>query len=220
MTSSREVSEVLHLMKQAYATFPTPIVTQIGEVTKSPFQVLISCILSLRTKDEVTLEASKRLFAVAATPDQMVQISPDALRRLIYPVGFYKTKAKNILQICRLLLDRFNGKVPENIDRLMDFPGVGRKTAAITMVYGFGHADYIPADVHVHVIANRLGWVRTKKPEETEQELMTVVPKQYWMDLNTLFVAFGQHVCLTVSPFCSTCPVKRLCKRVGVTRSR
>lgn len=219
--SADEVLNVLSLMKSHNKDFLVPSVTEISHVTNhNPFHVLMSCLISLRTKDAVTIEASKRLFAVADTPEKLLRLPSPRLERLIYPAGFYKTKARRMKEICRILLEQHRGKVPSHLDDLMKLPGVGRKTATITLVYGFGSKDYIPADVHVHVIANRLGWVSTKRPEDTEQGLMRLVPRRYWPDLNDLFVQFGQNICVTISPRCSACKVRPYCKRVGVTRSR
>ena len=214
------VAKTLSLMKQHTKDFVVPSVSEIAEITKDPFQVLISCIISLRTKDAVTIQASKRLFAVADTVQKMTHLSEQEIARLIYPAGFYKTKAKNIKKICGLLLAEHRGKVPSAPDDLMKLPGVGRKTAAITMVYGHASKSHIPVDVHVHVIANRLGLVRTTKPEETEDALKNIIPRRYWRDINNLFVQFGQNICVTVSPYCGRCTLRPYCPRVGVTRSR
>ena len=220
MTSTKEIVTVIKTIEATCKQFQTPSVTAISEEKRNPFHVLISCILSLRTKDNVTVKASARLFALAETPEALLSLSLKQIEQAIYPVGFYKTKAKNIKDICATLLEKYDGNVPKDIDKLMELRGVGRKTATICMVYGHQSLDYIPADVHVHVIANRLGWVNTTTPEDTEQGLMRVVPKQYWRLLNDLFVKFGQNICITVSPWCSKCPVGAHCKRVGVTRSR
>jgi len=187
---------------------------------KDPFRVLISCIISLRTKDEVTREASKRLFAMAKNVHEMSKLDVKEIEKLIYPAGFYKTKAKRIKEICKVLIEKYNCKVPCNVDELMKFKGVGRKTACVTMVYGFRRVECIPIDIHCHRIPNRLGWINTKNPIETEKELMKIIPKKYWLDFNDLFVSFGQNICMPVSPYCSRCPVRDYCKRIGVKRSR
>ncbi|MEK6861696.1 MAG: endonuclease III [Nanoarchaeota archaeon] len=220
MKSEKEISKVIELVKKAVEKFENPIVTEVADLTRDPFKVLISCILSLRTKDQVTAKASKRLFELADNPYDMVKLDKRRIEKAIYPVGFYKTKAKRIKEICKKLIEEYNGKVPDTIEELLRFKGVGRKTAAITIVYGHKRADYIPVDVHVHIITNRLGWVKTKNPDDTMHELMRIVPKKYWYDLNDTFVKFGQNICVTISPFCSKCPIYEYCDRIGVTRSR
>ncbi len=192
------------------------IVKQYG---RNPFFVLISCILSLRTKDTVSLPASQRLFEVAKTPKSMLSLPLAQIEKLIYPSGFYRQKAKQILQICHDLLEKYDGKVPSTEQELLTFKGVGRKTANLVLGEGFG----IPAicvDTHVHRISNRLGLVKTKTPEETERALQKLLPKKYWVEYNTLLVIWGQNICVPISPFCSKCPIFDLCERVGVTRSR
>ena len=176
--------------------------------------------MSLRTKDDVTAKASLRLLKGNRTPEKVLKLSVKKIEKLIYPVGFYRTKARRIKEISKVLIDKYKSKVPKDFDELMKLKGVGKKTAAITMVYGHQKADFIPVDVHVHVIANRLNWVKTKTPDETMDDLMKVVPKRYWYDLNDLFVQFGQNVCVTISPKCSICPINELCPKVNVTNRR
>ncbi|OLB06329.1 MAG: endonuclease III [Candidatus Rokubacteria bacterium 13_2_20CM_69_15_1] len=191
----------------------------IAERSRDPFRVLIACILSLRTQDTTTGPASARLFAVADTPESMRTLSPRRIERLIYPVGFYRTKARVILGICRDLLERFGGRVPDEIDDLLTLKGVGRKTANLVVTMGYGKPG-ICVDTHVHRISNRLGYVRTRTPEETEMALRTKLPPRYWIGYNDLLVAFGQNVCTPISPRCSMCPVRSLCRRVGVRSAR
>jgi endonuclease-3 len=181
--------------------------------------VLIACILSLRTQDTTTGPASERLFAVADTPQTMLELTVRRIEKLIFPVGFYRTKARVILGICRDLLDRFHGRVPDEIDDLLTLKGVGRKTANLVVTMGYGKPG-ICVDTHVHRISNRLGYVKTKTPEETEMALRAKLPKRYWIGYNDLLVSFGQNVCAPISPRCSVCPVRTLCRRVGVTTSR
>ena len=181
--------------------------------------MLIACILSLRTQDTTTGPAADRLFAVAGTPRAMLPLTPPAIERLIYPVGFYRTKARVILGICRDLLARFGGRVPDDIDALLTLKGVGRKTANLVVTMGYGKPG-ICVDTHVHRISNRLGYVRTRTPEQTEMALRAKLPKRHWIGYNDLFVSFGQNVCAPISPRCSACPVAVLCRRVGVTTSR
>jgi endonuclease-3 len=191
----------------------------LAERDRDPFRVLIACILSLRTQDTTTGPASERLFAVAATPQAMLGLAPRRIARLIYPVGFYRTKARVILGICRDLLERFGGRVPDTIDELLTLNGVGRKTANLVVTMGYGKPG-ICVDTHVHRISNRLGYVKTKNPEETEMALRGKLPRRYWIGYNDLLVSFGQNICVPISPRCSICPVAALCRRIGVTTKR
>ncbi|HLD06168.1 MAG TPA: endonuclease III [Candidatus Nanoarchaeia archaeon] len=211
--------EIFAALHQAAASFRQPAVTEIAEADHDPFKVLISCILSLRTRDETTAPAALRLFRLADTPQRMARLPVRLIREAIYPVGFYITKAKRIKGICGALLGKYRGKVPRDFEQLMGLKGVGRKTANIVMVYGF-HDEGLPIDTHCHRIPNRLGWVQTKTPEETEQRLRAILPKRYWHDFNDLFVQFGQNICTPISPFCSRCPIRKHCRRVGVAVSR
>ena len=189
------------------------------ERRRDPFRLLVACVISLRTKDEVTATASARLFAVAATPAALAALSERAIGRLIFPAGFYNTKARQIRAIASLIVAGHGGRVPADREALLAFPGVGRKTANLVLGLGFG----IPAicvDTHVHRISNRLGLVATRTPEQTEHALEQVLPPRLWIDINDLLVTFGQHVCHPTSPRCSTCPLASRCPRLGVTRSR
>lgn len=214
----KKIVKVIRLIKKQVKGFVIPSVTKIA-AKRDPFLVLVSCILSLRTKDKTTIEASKRLFAISSSPKSMMKVPRERLEKLIYPVGFYRNKAKAILGISRKLIKSFNSKVPDTLDKLLEFIGVGRKTANLVLGLGFG----IPAicvDIHVHRISNRLGWITTKSPEDSEEALKKIIPKNYWIELNTILVTFGQNLCLPVSPFCSKCPVYQFCKRKGVIKSR
>ena len=182
-----------------------------------PFRVLIACLLSLRTKDETTGPAAARLFAFADTPRAMLRLTPRQIERAIFPVGFYRTKARVILGVCRDLIERFDGRVPDDIDALLTLKGVGRKTANLVVTQGFNKPG-ICVDVHVHRISNRLGYVKTRNPEETEMALRRRLPRRYWIGYNDLLVSFGQNICQPVSPRCSVCPVSHACPRLGVTR--
>lgn len=184
-----------------------------------PFRVLVACLLSLRTQDATTAPAARRLFAVADTPAAMLRLPAAEIERLIYPVGFYRTKARGLLTLCRDLLERFDGRVPDDVDTLLTLRGVGRKTANLVVAVGHGKPA-ICVDTHVHRISNRLGYVRTRTPEETEAALRARLPRRYWIGYNGLLVAFGQNVCTPISPRCSSCPVRGLCRRVGVTTAR
>ena len=220
MISTRTMTVVLDILKRERKKFQVPALTELAEVTKDPFKVLISCILSLRTKDAVTVEASKRLYSLADDVHGIATLGTRTIEKAIYPVGFYKTKAKRIKEICNKLIKEYNGEVPADFNELLKFKGVGKKTAAITMTYGFRKNDFIAVDSHAHQISNRLGWVKTKNPEETMDRLMEIVPRKYWIDVNDLFVQFGQNICVPVSPWCSKCPVRKHCQRISVKISR
>jgi endonuclease III len=191
----------------------------VADTTRDPFRVLIACLLSLRTQDATTAAAAERLFALADTPAAMLGLPTPAIERAIYPVGFYRTKARVVQTICHHLIERFGSRVPDEIDDLLTLKGVGRKTANLVVTIGYGKPG-ICVDTHVHRISNRLGYVRTRTPEQTETALRFRLPRRYWIGYNDLLVAFGQNVCLPISPKCSHCPVLTLCPRIGVTRSR
>jgi endonuclease-3 len=204
---------------RAHRTGVRPTTLAEVERERDPFRLLVACVISLRTKDEVTATASARLFARAASPAALAALPEREIGRLIFPAGFYNTKAKQLREIARRVAAEHGGAVPASLDALLAFPGVGRKTANLVLGLGFG----IPAicvDTHVHRISNRLGLVRTKTPEQTEHALEAVLPRRYWIDINDLLVTFGQHVCHPTSPRCSTCPLGSRCPRVGVVRSR
>lgn len=186
---------------------------------KDPFQILISCILSLRTRDKTTDEASKRLFSIAKRPEDVLKLTREEIEKVIHPVGFYRKKADTIYEISLRLVEEYNSSVPDTIDELLKFKGVGRKTANIVITHAY-HKPGIAVDTHVHRISNRLGLVSTKNPEETEFALRNVIPKEYWISLNSLFVIHGQTICTPLSPKCSKCIIKEYCKRVNVKRSR
>jgi endonuclease-3 len=211
----RDIHAAVRILRREVPKWDTPVVTLMAETYESPFRVLISCILSLRTQDATTAQASHRLFAVADSPQAMIKLSAKKIAKLIYPVGFYKTKAKNILDICRTILADYDGKVPDEIDELLKFKGVGRKTANLVVTLGYDKPG-ICVDTHVHRISNRWGYVKTKTPEKTEVALRAKLPKQYWIEYNNLLVNFGQHLCRPISPVCSACLVKKYCKQIGV----
>ena len=215
----REIHSAIRILRREVPKWQTPIVTLVAENSESPFQVLISCILSLRTQDTTTAQASRRLFALAETPETMARLSIQKIEKAIFPVGFYHTKAKVIRDICRRLIKEYAGKVPDEIDELLQLKGVGRKTANLVVTLGYRKPG-ICVDTHVHRISNRWGYLRTKNPKETEFALRAKLPKQYWIEYNDLLVTFGQHLCRPISPMCSQCSVKRYCARVGVTISR
>lgn len=214
-----QIAQVIKLLKVAMRDLPDPSVTLVGKKFKSPFLVLISCLLSLRTRDETTLPACERLFARADTMQAMLKIPVPEIEKLIYPVGFYKTKAVRIHEICSALIHDFASKVPDDLELLLTLKGVGRKTANLVLTEGFGKPG-ICVDTHVHRISNRLGYIKTKDPESTEFALREKLPPKYWIEYNALLVTWGQNVCKPISPICSTCPVKNICQRVKVTISR
>jgi endonuclease-3 len=207
------------LRRSAPAWKPTALMTITEATDGDAFKILIGCLLSLRTKDETTGPAAARLFALGATPAAILGLSTPTIERAIYPVGFYRTKARVLHRVCRDLLDRFDGRVPSDLDALLSLHGVGRKTANLVVTFGFGLPG-ICVDTHVHRITNRLGFVRTRTPEDTEMALRRRLPRRHWIELNDLLVAFGQTICHPTSPRCSACPVAGACHRVGVRRSR
>lgn len=213
-----KIDKIIPILKKEIKQFDTPIVSEVA-LREDPFVVLISCLLSLRTKDQTTAVASKRLFAVANTPKKLAALPVKQIEKLIYPVGFYKTKAVRIRDISRELVEKYKSNVPDTIDELLKFHGVGRKTANIVVTIGFGKPG-IAVDTHVHRISNRLGYVRTKTPEQTEFALRAKLPRKYWIVYNDLLVTWGQNVCKPISPLCSQCSIRKYCNRVGVGISR
>lgn len=199
--------------------YPAPVVGFSAHVGTDPYRVLFATILSLRTKDEVTLQASKRLFDLASNTLDLESLSVQEIQKAIYPVGFYKTKATQIKEIAHLINKNHNAKIPSDEQSLLAFKGVGKKTANLVLATSFNQ-DKICVDVHVHKIANRLGFINTKTPEQTELELSQKTPKKIHRQLNHVLVAFGQTICLSVSPKCSLCLVEQYCEKIGVKRSR
>ena len=216
MVSATNIDEAIAILRRAVRQWRVPIV---GQYRHDPFETLISCLLSLRTKDATTDAASARLFRLARTPRTMLRLSPRRIERAIYPVGFYRTKARTILAVSRALVERHGGRVPGNLDALLELKGVGRKTANLVVTLAFRKYG-ICVDTHVHRISNRWGYVRTTSAHETETQLRERLPRRYWRTYNDLLVAFGQNLCHPTSPWCSRCPLEGLCGRVGVTRSR
>lgn len=214
-----DIHAIIKILRRVTREWRTPYVTELSHQRREPFHILISTLLSLRTKDAVTAAASQRLFALADTPQAMLRLTPRQIERAIYPVGFYRIKARNILRVCRALIEQYDGRVPDDIDVLLKLPGVGRKTANLVITLGYGQPG-ICVDTHVHRITNRWGYVRTKTPEQTEMALREKLPRAYWIEINDELVALGQNICHPTSPKCSICPVRAYCARVGVTRSR
>lgn len=213
------VAKALKHLRVMTKAWEDPIVTTISRSGQVPFKVLVSTMISLRTKDAVTREASDRLFKLADTPRAMVGLSEKAIQKAIYPAGFYKTKATSILRACRILMDTYGGKVPADMDQLVALPGVGRKTANLVMTHGHGLPG-ICVDTHVHRISNRWGYVKTRTPDQTEMALRDKLPGRYWIEYNDLLVMFGQNLCKPISPLCSTCRLAPFCPKLGVTKSR
>jgi endonuclease-3 len=214
-----QINNIIKILKKELAVGTMPIVSHLAEDQRDPFVILISTLLSLRTKDEVTEVATYRLFELASSPEEMLKVPVDKIAKTIYPVGFYRVKASNIHHTCRELIERFGSKVPDNIDDLLTVKGVGRKTANLVVSLAYGK-DAICVDTHVHRISNRLGYVKTKTPDETEFALRKKLPRRHWIIYNTIMVAFGRKTCKPVSPLCSQCPVNRYCDRINVTLSR
>jgi endonuclease III len=215
----RDIHAAMRVLRREAPKWQTPVVTLIAEASDSPFKVLISCILSLRTQDSTTAHASHRLFALADSPEAMARLTAKKIERAIFPVGFYRTKAKTILEICRTLIENYSGKVPDEIDELLKLKGVGRKTANLVVTLGYNKPG-ICVDTHVHRISNRWGYVKTATPEKTEAALRAKLPKPYWIEYNDLLVSFGQQLCRPISPLCSQCPVAKYCDQVDVTTRR
>jgi endonuclease-3 len=213
------VGGALAILRRESAGWNAPILTLVAAERDDPFLTLIGCILSLRTRDETTAVAAERLFRRAATPEAILKLKPAALMRLIYPVGFYRTKTQVIRDICRTLIDRFGGRVPDRIEDLVTLKGVGRKTANLVVTEAYRKPG-ICVDTHVHRISNRWGLVCTRNPDATEIALRAVLPRRYWLEYNRILVAFGQTLCHPTSPRCSGCPIADLCPRIGVKRSR
>lgn len=215
----RDIHDCIRILKQEVRRWKEPVVGVVAKASKDPFQVLLSTLLSLRTRDQTTAEASARLFQLATTPDSLLKISRNRIERAIYPVGFYRTKARHIHGICRDLLTHHGGCVPDTIEGLLTLKGVGRKTANLVVTLGFRKPG-ICVDIHVHRISNRWGYILNKTPEQSEVALRRKLPKQYWMIFNDLLVPYGQNLCTPISPRCSECKLVPYCDRVGVTRSR
>lgn len=203
------IETILHTLVETFPDHP------MSEVTRNPYEVLIGCIISLRTKDEVTIPACQRLFAIAPTPEAMVALPTETLRKLIYPAGFYKTKADTIQSISQTLLNEYNGNVPHTIDELLKLKGVGRKTANLVVGLGFG-LPAICVDTHVHRICNRLGYIKTNTPEATEMALRKKLPKNLWPIINWVLVRHGQELCKPIGARCDACPVEQHCKKIDV----
>ncbi len=219
MSETERIGKVVEILRRERGKWDVPVVSLMAQTGSDPFKILVSTVLSLRTKDRVTEEASNRLFQVVKSPEDLLKLTEEEISNLIYPVGFYRRKAKNLREIAKILVEKYQGKVPDSLEELLKLPGVGRKTANLVVTLGFGKPG-ICVDTHVHRIMNRLGFVKTKTPEETEFSLRKKLPREYWIEINELLVALGQHICHPTSPKCSQCPISELCPKVGVSRRR
>ncbi len=211
------ISEVMDKLLKEYNPYRHPTVRRSSKT--NPFRVLITCLLSLRTQDKNTEIASERLFKVVKTPEEILKLPLRKLENLIYSSGHYRKKARTLKSVSREILERFSGKVPSSKEDLLSIKGIGPKTANIVLSFAYGK-NVIPVDTHVHRLPNRFGWVKTKKPEDTEKELMKIVPKRYWKEINTTLILHGKNICRPISPLCSTCTVSKYCKKVNVVKSR
>ena len=217
--TNRRLPHVLRYLRAEHAKGEAPVVTFIATVTRDPYRVLTSCILSLRTQDQVTVKAAERLFELTPDVESLAAADVDEVARAIYPVGFYKTKAPQLVAMSKRIVSEFGGRVPDDLDTLLTFKGVGRKTANLVVTAAYGKPG-ICVDTHVHRISNLWGYVDTKTPEETEMALREKLPRRYWHEYNDLLVSFGQTRCKPQSPICSSCDLAVWCPRIGVGRSR
>ena len=218
--NDRDIHEVISILEDETSGWKDTALALVAEQTRrDPFRILIGTVLSLRTKDETTAAACERLFDLADRPDTMRTLPEETVDSAIYPVGFHATKARNILEICRILVRDYSGAVPDDIDTLITLPGVGRKTANLVVTIGYGKPG-ICVDTHVHRISNRWGYIDTRSPDESEFALREKLPSEYWIGYNDLLVMYGQNLCKPVSPFCSRCRLSPFCERTGVEKHR
>jgi endonuclease III len=209
------------IMKTLKSSYPSTEKTTLNRMRSNPeaFKILISCLLSLRTQDKNTEIASRKLFEIADTPKEIFSLPIKQLEKLIFSSGYYKNKAKTLKHVSEIILEYYNGKVPDTREELESIKGIGPKTANIVLAFAYGK-NVLPIDVHCHRIPNRLGWIKTRTPIQTEEELGKILPKRYWRDFNAIFVQFGKTICVPISPKCSICPVSKYCQKVGVVKSR
>jgi len=220
-TDTKQITKVLEILKKSQKGIRKTTLNREAKENKtySPYQTLISCLLSLRAKDEVTEVISEELFKVAKIPKEMLKIPEKKLKQIIFSSGHYNRKAEAIRYVSQELINRFNSQVPQTKEELMSIKYIGPKTANIVLAFSF-NKQVIPIDIHCHRIPNRIGWIKTKTPEQSEIALMEIIPKKYWADFNGIFVLFGKTVCLPVSPLCSQCPINKFCKKISVIKSR
>lgn len=218
MNSQKNIIHILEILSEK---FPSNQKTTLNRMRSNPeaFKILISCLLSLRARDENTEKVSRQLFEVISTPEEISKMPTEKLEKLIYSSGHYKKKTQVLKNVSKEIIERFNSQVPKTKEELLSIKGIGPKTANIVLAFAFGES-VIPVDTHCHRIPNRLGWVQTKTPEKTEQELNKIIPKKYWNEFNAIFVQFGREICQPVSPWCSKCPIEKFCPRIGVERRR
>lgn len=214
-----DIDVFVSTLEEQYKNWDAPVITLFANKGVNPFCILASTLLSLRTRDEVTAAASERLFEYATSPEEILALGEEKIAKLIYPVGFYPTKSKRLIEISQILIDKYDGIVPASLDELLSFPGVGRKTANLVLTEGF-KIKAICVDTHVHRISNRIGYVKTTTADKTEMALRKKLPEKYWIIYNEILVAFGQVLCRPISPFCSKCPVSSLCIQRGVDKKR
>jgi len=214
-----DIENMIRILSKTITEFKKPIVTEIAEIDRNPFFILMSTVISLRTKDEVTREASVRLFELAKTPETMEKLTLEDIEKAIYPAGFYHNKARTIKEISKILVEKYHSIVPKTMEELLALKGIGRKTANLVLTLGYG-IDGICVDTHVHRIVNRWGYISTKTPNETEFALREKLPRKYWIKFNDQLVTFGQNICKPISPLCSRCPIHDHCMRIGVTINR
>ncbi|MBR9690143.1 endonuclease III [Candidatus Woesearchaeota archaeon] len=214
-----DIDKIYEILKKEVKNYQVPVVDLIQIQTNNPFKVLVATILSARTKDEVTTNACKKLFEKVKKPQDLDKLTQKQIEEIIFPVGFFHNKARFLKQLPKVLRKEFRGNIPDTVEELVKLPGVGKKTANLVVAVAFDKPA-VCVDTHVHTIMNRLGYVKTKSPDETEKVLRKKLPKRYWTTFNSIFVAYGQNTCVPISPFCSRCVVNTYCKRVGVKRSR
>jgi len=213
----KDIPKVIEILQENYNRWQAPVVTLVAQHTNDPFKVLVCALLSTRTRDETTAKVCERLFKRVRSIEDIIDIPLDELERLIYPVGFYRNKAKQLRELANVLIEKYKGEVPRSLEELMSLPGVGRKVANLVLADGY-NIPAICVDTHVHRITNRWCLVKTRTPYETEKELMKKLPKKYWIVINRLLVAFGQRICTPQKPKCNICPVEEFCGKCGVVR--
>ncbi len=219
MITDFSIYTAIEILRNVTASMPQPLIDQMRETHQTPYKILVATLLSLRTKDATTAQVTPKLFALAQTPSEMVQLSLQQIETAIYPVGFYRNKAKTLHAVSHMLLEKHGGNVPRTLDELLALPGVGRKTANLVLTAGFGLPG-ICVDIHVHRISNRWGYVKTASPDKTELALRKKLPPEYWLEYNQLLVTLGQTLCHPTSPWCSKCPLSHFCPKIDVTRQR
>lgn len=218
MTNKKNINQIMETLAKYYNYKER---TTLNSMRQKPnaYKILIACLLSLRARDEYTEKVSKSLFKIADTPQKMVKIPIPTMEKIVFSSGHYKKKARTILHVSKILLEKYNGKVPDKKEELLSIKGIGPKTTNIVLAFAFGK-EVLPIDIHCHRIPNRLGWIKTKTPEQTEKELEKILPRKYWKEFNAIFVLFGQTLCQPISPWCSKCPIEQYCDKINVIRSR